>query len=40
MSFGTETVGKVDKIAGPGNQWVTGAKMAVSMDSSAGYVPK
>lgn len=36
MAFGTATVGKVDKIFGPGNQWVTAAKMAVSMDSSAG----
>lgn len=36
MAFGTETVGKVDKIFGPGNQWVTAAKMAVSMDSLAG----
>ena len=36
MAYGTETVGKVDKVFGPGNQWVTAAKMAVSMDSSAG----
>ena len=36
MAYGTETVRKVDKIFGPGNQWVTAAKMAVSMDSSAG----
>jgi len=36
MAYGTETVGKVDKIFGPGNQWVTAAKMAVSMDSLAG----
>ncbi|GAA95890.1 uncharacterized protein L969DRAFT_76313 [Mixia osmundae IAM 14324] len=31
MAYGTETVGKVDKIFGPGNQWVNAAKMAVSM---------
>lgn len=36
MAYGTETVQKVDKIFGPGNQFVTAAKMAVSMDSGAG----
>ncbi|KAK4053475.1 trifunctional histidinol dehydrogenase [Microbotryomycetes sp. JL201] len=35
MAYGTETVPKVDKIFGPGNQFVTAAKMAVSMDSEA-----
>lgn len=35
MAYGTETVTKVDKIFGPGNQWVTAAKMAVSMDLGA-----
>lgn len=35
LAFGTESVSKVDKVFGPGNQWVTAAKMAVSMDSSA-----
>ena len=35
MAFGTESVTKVDKVFGPGNQWVTAAKMAVSMDSTA-----
>ena len=35
MAYGTETVSKVDKIFGPGNQYVTAAKMAVSMDSGA-----
>ncbi|KAK4058514.1 trifunctional histidinol dehydrogenase [Microbotryomycetes sp. JL221] len=35
MAYGTETVPKVDKIFGPGNQFVTAAKMAVSMDSDA-----
>ncbi len=43
MAFGTETVPKVDKIFGPGNQYVTAAKMylqnsdaQVSMDLPAG----
>lgn len=36
MAYGTESVTKVDKIFGPGNQFVTAAKMAVSMDSGAG----
>lgn len=35
FAYGTETVSKVDKIFGPGNQWVTAGKMAVSMDSAA-----
>lgn len=35
FAYGTETVTKVDKIFGPGNQWVTAGKMAVSMDSAA-----
>ncbi|OPZ79243.1 MAG: Histidinol dehydrogenase [Alphaproteobacteria bacterium ADurb.Bin438] len=30
FAYGTETVKKVDKIFGPGNQFVTGAKMQVS----------
>ena len=30
MAFGTETVGRVDKIVGPGNLYVTAAKMLVS----------
>jgi histidinol dehydrogenase len=30
MAFGTETIPKVDKIVGPGNRYVTAAKMAVS----------
>ncbi len=30
MAFGTETIGAVDKIVGPGNLYVTAAKMAVS----------
>jgi phosphoribosyl-ATP pyrophosphohydrolase/phosphoribosyl-AMP cyclohydrolase/histidinol dehydrogenase len=36
MAFGTESVSKVDKILGPGNQFVTAAKMVVSNDTSAG----
>ncbi len=30
MTFGTETIPKVDKIFGPGNQWVTAAKQMVN----------
>lgn len=42
MAYGTETIPKVDKIAGPGNQYVTAAKMylqnraMVSIDMPAG----
>jgi histidinol dehydrogenase len=32
MAYGTETIPKVDKIFGPGNSWVTRAKMLVSLD--------
>lgn len=32
MAYGTETIARVDKIFGPGNAWVTAAKMAVSID--------
>jgi phosphoribosyl-ATP pyrophosphohydrolase/phosphoribosyl-AMP cyclohydrolase/histidinol dehydrogenase len=35
MAYGTENVSKVDKILGPGNQFVTAAKMIVSNDTSA-----
>lgn len=35
MAYGTETVPKVDKILGPGNQFVTAAKMYVSNDTQA-----
>jgi phosphoribosyl-ATP pyrophosphohydrolase/phosphoribosyl-AMP cyclohydrolase/histidinol dehydrogenase len=35
MAYGTENVTKVDKILGPGNQFVTAAKMIVSNDTSA-----
>lgn len=36
LAYGTESVPKVDKILGPGNQYVTAAKMYVSNDPSAG----
>ncbi|GKZ79459.1 trifunctional histidinol dehydrogenase [Aspergillus niger] len=36
MAYGTESVSKVDKILGPGNQFVTAAKMLVANDTSAG----
>jgi histidinol dehydrogenase len=32
MAYGTRTVPKVDKILGPGNAWVTAAKLAVAND--------
>jgi histidinol dehydrogenase len=32
MAYGTSTIGKVEKIVGPGNIYVTAAKMIVSMD--------
>ena len=35
MAYGTESISKVDKILGPGNQFVTAAKMLVSNDTSA-----
>ncbi|PVU91180.1 hypothetical protein BB559_002261 [Furculomyces boomerangus] len=35
MAYGTETVPKVDKICGPGNQFVTAAKMVVQNDTAA-----
>ena len=36
MAYGTESVTKVDKILGPGNQFVTAAKMLVANDTNAG----
>lgn len=36
LAYGTENVTKVDKILGPGNQFVTAAKMFVSNDTNAG----
>lgn len=35
MAYGTDSVPKVDKIFGPGNQWVTAAKMLVQNDTDA-----
>ncbi|EDR12447.1 uncharacterized protein LACBIDRAFT_231720 [Laccaria bicolor S238N-H82] len=35
MAYGTATAPKVDKIFGPGNQWVTAAKMLVQNDTDA-----
>ncbi|KAJ1817321.1 trifunctional histidinol dehydrogenase [Coemansia sp. RSA 2675] len=35
MAYGTESVPKVDKICGPGNQYVTAAKMLAQNDSDA-----
>ncbi|MCH9646732.1 MAG: histidinol dehydrogenase [Deltaproteobacteria bacterium] len=32
LAYGTETIRRVDKIVGPGNQWVTAAKRLVSGD--------
>jgi histidinol dehydrogenase len=32
MAYGTETVSKVDKIVGPGNQYVAAAKLEISKD--------
>lgn len=36
LAYGTESVPKVDKILGPGNQFVTAGKMFVSNDTAAG----
>lgn len=36
LAYGTQSCPKVDKILGPGNQFVTAAKMVVSNDTSAG----
>ncbi|KAL9103207.1 MAG: hypothetical protein Q9163_001734 [Psora crenata] len=35
LAYGTESVSKVDKILGPGNQFVTAGKMIVSNDTTA-----
>ncbi len=34
MAYGTETIPKVDKIFGPGNRWVTQAKLMVGRDAN------
>ena len=39
MAYGTESVPKVDKIFGPGNQYVTTAKQLVSRDKAAIDMP-
>lgn len=39
MAYGTETVPRVDKIFGPGNRWVTQAKLLVSTDRTAIDMP-
>ena len=36
MAYGTESITKVDKILGPGNQFVTAGKMLVANDTTAG----
>ena len=36
LAYGTESVSKVDKLLGPGNQFVTAGKMLVSNDTTAG----
>lgn len=39
MAYGTESIPKVDKIFGPGNQYVTAAKQMVSLDGVAIDMP-
>lgn len=39
MAYGTESVPKVNKIFGPGNQYVTAAKQLVSLDNTAIDMP-
>ncbi len=39
MAYETETITKVDKIFGPGNQWVTAAKQLVNADGIAIDMP-
>lgn len=39
MAYGTESVAKVDKIFGPGNQYVTAAKQLVQLDGMAIDMP-
>jgi histidinol dehydrogenase len=38
MAYGTATIPKCDKIFGPGNSWVTAAKMLVAQDSEGAAV--
>lgn len=39
MAYGTESVPKVDKICGPGNQYVTAAKMIAQVGRAQAYPP-
>jgi len=39
MAYGTESISKMDKIFGPGNQYVTAAKQLVSLDNTAIDMP-
>lgn len=39
MAYGTSTISKVDKIFGPGNQYVTAAKQLVQLDGTAIDMP-
>ena len=39
MAYGTESIPKVDKIFGPGNQWVTAAKQLINADGIAIDMP-
>ena len=38
MAYGTETIPKVDKIFGPGNAWVTEAKLQVAADPGGAII--
>lgn len=38
LAYGTETIGKVDKIFGPGNRYVTEAKQQVSQDAKGAMI--
>lgn len=38
MAYGTETIPKVDKIYGPGNSWVTEAKMQIFEDKAGASI--
>ncbi len=38
MAYGTESISKVDKIFGPGNQYVTAAKMLISIDPNGSAI--
>ncbi len=38
MAYGTETIPKVDKIFGPGNAWVTQAKIQISEDPNGANI--